>query len=66
MTSAAYWLVVFGPDYEIAGTADLLCRDDLEAAMFAFATSSPYGHELWSQAGFLGRFEMSLSREDTD
>lgn len=63
MKSAAYWLVVFGPDAEVLGEAELNCRNDLEAAMFAFTTSSPFGHELWSERGFLGRFEMILSSD---
>ena len=64
MNTCAYWLVIFGPDDVAAGTAELACRDDIEAAMVAFTTSSPFGHELWSQNGFLGRFEMSLSRSE--
>ena len=65
MPRSAYWLVVFGPGDEVVGEAELLCGDDVEAAMYAFTTSSPFGHELWCEHGFLGRFEVSLSRGET-
>lgn len=64
MKAAGYWLVVFGPDAQAVGRAQLNCETDQEAQVVAFCTASPFGHELWSEHGFLGKFEIALSMED--
>ena len=56
-----YWIVVLGPDRRALGQASLKCVNEREAAVTAFLTASPFGHELWSDGGFLGRFEPALS-----
>jgi hypothetical protein len=61
--ASGYWIVVLGPRAEALGTAELLCETAREACVFAFSTSSPFGHELWSETGFLGRFDRALSNE---
>lgn len=62
--SQSFWLVVHGPDDEPLGEAVLSCATPQEAAIIAFSTASPYGHDLFSDAGFVGRFEPALSVED--
>jgi len=57
----AYWLIVHGPDARALAQAALHCQSDQEAMIVAFCTASPFGHELWSQDGFLGLFEPALS-----
>lgn len=57
----AYWLIVHGPDARALAQALLHCENDQEAMITAFCTASPFGHELWSQDGFLGLFEPALS-----
>lgn len=59
-----YWLVVLGPDAEAMARAWLNCSDPAEAVAIACTTQSPFGHELWSSGGFIGRFEMALSASD--
>jgi hypothetical protein len=63
MIAEGYWIVVLGPDDKAMGRAQISCDNDHEAAVMAFCTSSPFGHELWSERGFLGRFETALSIE---
>ncbi len=64
MSAPGYWLVVLGPDAQALGRAQLNCETDQEAQVVAFCTASPFGHELWSERGFLGKFEVALSVED--
>ena len=64
MAADGYWIVVLGPDAKAMGRAQIACSNDHDAAVMAFCTASPYGHELWSERGFLGRFETALSVEN--
>lgn len=59
-----FWLLVLGPDAKTLGRTRLNCADACEAVVTACVTQSPFGHELWSSSGFIGRFEMALSASD--
>ncbi|CAN7619370.1 hypothetical protein LJR164_004560 [Phenylobacterium sp. LjRoot164] len=59
-----YWIVVLGPDGRGLGRTKLNCSTTVEAVAMACTTQSPFGHELWSTGGFIGRFEMALSAAD--
>lgn len=63
-SGSKFWLVVYGPDAAPVGEASLDCEDSQEAVIMAFSTASPYGHDLLSGNGFLGRFEAALSMAD--
>jgi hypothetical protein len=60
---ASYVIVVFGPNAEIVTEATIDCRNDHDAALFAFCTASPCGHALRSEGRFIGWFEAALSNE---
>lgn len=62
--ASIFWLVVYGPDAAPVGEASLDCSDARQAVMIAFSTASPFGHDLLSDRGFLGRFEAALSMEE--
>lgn len=61
---SSFWLVVHGPDAAPLGEAPLNCGDPRQAVIVAFSTASPFGHDLLSEDGFLGRFEPALSTKD--
>lgn len=56
-----YRLVIFDAEGDSVGDAEFPADDDREAVAFAFTTASPFGHELWCEQRFLGRFEARLS-----
>lgn len=60
----SFWIIVLGPDAQALGRAYLDCESTIEASILAFNTSSPFGHQLWSNAGLLGVFDVALSASE--
>jgi hypothetical protein len=52
-----FYLLISGPDFEPVGRADLDCADQADAMRIASNVRSPYGHELFHDSRFLGRFD---------
>lgn len=59
-----YWIQVLTPDGGIEGEAHVPCESDDAAIALAAITATPFGHQLRSASGFLGRFEALLARPE--